>query len=213
MATVGEILKQAREAKQFSLEDASRYARIHTRFLLALELGDYQLFSSPVHLQGFLKNYARFLGLPADKVLAFYRREHVFKDASIKKSSRKIFGLLGKWWPPTGKKLGFLIFALFCICFLVYLSFQYHRYAGVPNIQIKRPAMGEIVSTELLLIEGTVSKGVQLTLNDQKVPLDAWGNFSLTVNLLEGRNSFHLVARNNLFGKESSSDLLVFYKP
>ena len=74
--SVSSILRTARQNKGVSLADASRALKIHVRFLRALEEGNYSIFSSPVHLKGFLKNYSSFLSLPVDEILAFFRREY-----------------------------------------------------------------------------------------------------------------------------------------
>src|SRR3989339_2012106 len=74
--SVSSILRTARQNKGVSLADASRALKIHVRFLKALEEGNYSIFSSPVHLKGFLKNYSSFLSLPVDEILAFFRREY-----------------------------------------------------------------------------------------------------------------------------------------
>ncbi|MBN1200944.1 MAG: helix-turn-helix domain-containing protein [Anaerolineae bacterium] len=65
---LGQRLRQAREAKDMTLDDAERITRIRVRFLEALERGDHSIMSS-VQAQGFLRNYARCLGLDADLLL------------------------------------------------------------------------------------------------------------------------------------------------
>ncbi len=62
---LGERLREAREAKDLSLDETERATRIRARFLEALEQGDYSVMT-PVQAQGFLRNYARFLGLDLD---------------------------------------------------------------------------------------------------------------------------------------------------
>jgi cytoskeletal protein RodZ len=59
---LGQRLREAREARDLSLEEVERATRIRARFIEALEDGDYAIMSR-VQAQGFLRNYARFLGL------------------------------------------------------------------------------------------------------------------------------------------------------
>ena len=66
---LGQRLREAREAKELSLDETERATRIRARFLDALERGDYSMMT-PVQAQGFLRNYARFLGLDLDLLLA-----------------------------------------------------------------------------------------------------------------------------------------------
>src|SRR5690606_35054987 len=55
---LGQRLREAREAKELSLDETERATRIRARFLDALERGDYSMMT-PVQAQGFLRNYAR----------------------------------------------------------------------------------------------------------------------------------------------------------
>lgn len=65
---IGQRLREAREAKELTLEQAERATRIRARFLEALETGDYSSMS-PVQAQGFMRNYARFLQLDIELLM------------------------------------------------------------------------------------------------------------------------------------------------
>jgi len=76
MQTLGAWLRQAREARGATLKDAEEVTHIRVRFLDALEVGNLAAFpGSDVQIRGFLRIYARYLGLPADEVLARYNVE------------------------------------------------------------------------------------------------------------------------------------------
>lgn len=60
---LGEQLRQAREARGLSIEDAERATRIRARYLYALEDAELDVLPTPVQLRGFLRNYSQFLGL------------------------------------------------------------------------------------------------------------------------------------------------------
>jgi len=72
MDELGQILRQARENKGLSLEEAFEQTRINAAYLEALENGDYSVLPSPTHAKGFLRNYARFLGLDPKPLLDRY---------------------------------------------------------------------------------------------------------------------------------------------
>ena len=85
---LGQRLREAREAKELTLDETERATRIRARFLDALERGDYSAMT-PVQAQGFLRNYARFLGLDLDLLLSEMgaeddggRRRHRAEDTS-----------------------------------------------------------------------------------------------------------------------------------
>lgn len=69
---LGHILREARETKGFTLREVQDQTRISSRFLEALEIGDFDRLPTPTHVRGFLRNYARFLGLDPEPLLERY---------------------------------------------------------------------------------------------------------------------------------------------
>ena len=69
MDELGSILREAREAQQLSVEDAQRATRITPKYLTALEEGNYELLPTPLHVKGYLRNYARFLKIDPQPLL------------------------------------------------------------------------------------------------------------------------------------------------
>lgn len=74
MDEFGHILREARETKGLTLTEVQDHIRINVRFLDALERGDYEMLPTPVHVRGFLRNYARFLKLDPQPLVARYER-------------------------------------------------------------------------------------------------------------------------------------------
>jgi cytoskeleton protein RodZ len=72
MDELGHILREARENKGLTLAQVQAEIRINTKFLNALETGEYHRLPTPVHVRGFLRNYARFLGLDPQPLLDRY---------------------------------------------------------------------------------------------------------------------------------------------
>jgi len=70
---LGRLLRQSREAKELTLDEAERALRIRRRILESFEVGDFVLPEfAPIQLRGFVRNYARYLGLDEDRILTFY---------------------------------------------------------------------------------------------------------------------------------------------
>lgn len=72
---LGLWLRRTREARELTLEDAVQSLRIKRRYLQALEVGDYAALPGEIQTRGFLRNYARFLGLSSEEVVARYEAE------------------------------------------------------------------------------------------------------------------------------------------
>lgn len=69
---LGSILREAREAKGLTLSEAQDATRISLKYLEALENAQYDALPTRVHVRGYLRNYARYLGLDPDPLLERY---------------------------------------------------------------------------------------------------------------------------------------------
>ncbi len=72
--SIGQQLKKEREARFLTLEKASAATRIRTVFLQALEADDYSVMPSAAQGRGFLRNYAEYLELNIDEMIAEMQR-------------------------------------------------------------------------------------------------------------------------------------------
>ena len=76
MDKLGRRLREAREAKGSTLEEAEDATRIRAHFLESLEAGDFAAFpGGHVQVRGFLRIYARYLDLSTEDVLGRYSSE------------------------------------------------------------------------------------------------------------------------------------------
>ncbi len=72
MAGYGRLLREARQQRGFSLEEAEAATKIRLLYLTALEAEDTIALPEPVYARGFLRTYARFLNLDPERLLALY---------------------------------------------------------------------------------------------------------------------------------------------
>jgi len=72
MGELGERLRAAREARELTIDQVAEESRIQRVYLEALESESFGTFSSEVHARGFLRNYASYLGLEPEEILASY---------------------------------------------------------------------------------------------------------------------------------------------
>ena len=69
MATVSEQLRSAREAQKLDIYQVAEITKIKTDHIRALESGDFNVFSAPVYIRGFIRTYATMLKLNVPQVL------------------------------------------------------------------------------------------------------------------------------------------------
>jgi transcriptional regulator with XRE-family HTH domain len=72
MSEMGARLRAAREEKEMTIEQVAEATRIPLNYLEALESGSFDVFTSEVHMRGFMRNYASFLSLDPDEIAGLY---------------------------------------------------------------------------------------------------------------------------------------------
>lgn len=69
MESIGEFFKQVREAKGLTIDDVASKTRIRNDFVKALEEGNFAKLPDQVFARGFVRSYARSLGLDEDDAI------------------------------------------------------------------------------------------------------------------------------------------------
>jgi cytoskeletal protein RodZ len=72
MPGLGEEFRAAREARHLSLSDVSEQIHIRAVYLQSLEDEEWSAIAAPVYVRGFIRTYARFLGLPGEQAVAHF---------------------------------------------------------------------------------------------------------------------------------------------
>ena len=75
MSTVSEQLRQAREAKNLTAQQVVEITKIRTDHLQALEEGNFDVFSAPVYIRGFVRTYSTLLKLDVPQVMTALEAE------------------------------------------------------------------------------------------------------------------------------------------
>lgn len=70
MENLGEFLRQQREGKNISIEELATRTRIGVRFIKLIEENQFDQLPNPVSAKGFLRSYARCLGLEETPILS-----------------------------------------------------------------------------------------------------------------------------------------------
>jgi len=73
MTPIGEQLRAARERKGLTLDRVADETNIAKRYLGGLEAEDFSVFPGDPYVIGFLRNYAEYLGLTSDDLVATYK--------------------------------------------------------------------------------------------------------------------------------------------
>ena len=194
MLTVGQVLKEERERKFYTIEEIEKATKIRKELLEALEAGNYKKLPPQTFVQGFIKNYGKFLGLNTEKLLAIYRRE--FADAKnpprILESFRNPLDKKGFRITPS-KLLGTVVLTL-VIIFFTYLWFEYKFLTGAPFLEVVSPLDQQSVSVQSVSVSGRTDPEAKVFINDQEIQIDVTGKFSQDINLSTDTNKITITS-------------------
>jgi transcriptional regulator with XRE-family HTH domain len=82
LESIGEKLRQAREARKISIKDVVKETNISPVYLQALEEEKFDKFPSETYLVGFLRTYAEFLKLDVDAIVQAYKGYKIGESAT-----------------------------------------------------------------------------------------------------------------------------------
>ncbi len=90
MSGIGEYLKSERLKKGYSIEDIQEMTKIRTRYIQAIETGNYDILPGKFYARAFIKNYAEVLDLNTNDIISKLERELPLEiENGIPQSPRK----------------------------------------------------------------------------------------------------------------------------
>jgi len=198
MKKVGDILRKKRLETNLSIDDISKFTKIHSRYLKALEAGNYNEFADPVHIKGFLRNYSNFLKIDSKEVLALFRREYQSENLSVPTNSKyKKNGVFANLKITPKVAIAVVVIFVF-LGFGSYLFVQYQSYAGLPPLVIESPEDNTVTTVSEIWIRGKSNKNALVSINNKEVKLTETGSFRYPVTLSNGQNIFIVTATNKV---------------
>ena len=210
MIRAGQKLRDERQSRGFSLSEVSGATKIRVKFLEAIEKGEYEKLPSPSYAYGFVRNYAKFLDLADEEILALFRRE--FDGKKVYKVLPE--GLTGQKEMPLKRfkiRQAVILIALLFIFLLGFLVFQY-RYAFInPSITLTSPSEMSVLSSSTILVLGKTDPNSTITVNDEQVSVDSEGAFKKETTAFPGKTTITVKAVNR-FGKQTTIERHVVIK-
>lgn len=211
MRTAGQVLKEEREKKLFTLEEVEKATKIRKELLEALEKGLYSKLPPPTFVQGFIKNYGRFLSLNTEKLLAIFRRE--FSEGKYPPRILETFSNpldKNKFRMTPARLLGTLIMSLIAL-FFIYLWFEYRFLTGAPFLEVNQPPDQFNTNSPIVEIAGRTDPEAKVSINNQEIKLDPSGRFREEIELSENINTVEITASAKS-GKLSKVSRTVFLR-
>ncbi len=188
----GEVLRQARNLKNISLDEAASATSIRKEYLLALEMNDFAKLPAGIYSKNYLKTYAKLLGISKEEVerLSEELSSEIEEDEpfSTKVLKRRQFISFPKI------VRNFLISLAVLACFLYLLLYSINIVSS-PKLEVSEPADNLKISEQTLLVSGKTELGSELLINNELVLLDKDGSFSQEINLKKGLNTLKISSK------------------
>jgi hypothetical protein len=201
---VGERLRDAREIRGVDLFRVERDTKIRSKYLAALEDGDFMDLPGDVYARGFLRNYATYLGLDADEIEEEWRDE-------AGHAAPALAGIVGPQPMTIRRGIVFqrshVVIAMVIVIVLAvgsYFGYQLTRYLSYPTVAVESagpsPIYTKIGATDYTLT-GTATAGTTVLIawngqDPQIVTADDGGHWTYHAVLRAGSNQFDVTAKN-----------------
>lgn len=200
MRTVGQLLKEERLKKGFSLEQIETATKIRAKFLTALENDDYFKLPAVPYIQGFVKNYSDFLGLRSSTILALFRRQFIQKKSEQKNMDAPLTET--EWQLTPNKVIVFLVFILVGSLFFYFYS-QYRQLHTPPPLVVESPPDDLVTEKAEISVYGKTDKDATLTINNEPVLVKEDGKFFKDFPVTVGNNTLVIEATTRV-GKKTA---------
>jgi transcriptional regulator with XRE-family HTH domain len=185
-------LRQARQEKKISLNEAAERLNINIRYLTALEEERWQDLPAGLYGKNFLRRYGEFLGLKTNELINLYNQEE-------KKSLPKSSNLFNRKIPKTPLALPKIIknsaIAFLILLCLGYLGYYVNNITKPPELIIIQPPKNITTNENYIVVRGLTETETDITINGENILPTETGNFSKKINLKEGINTIVITAK------------------
>ena len=198
---LGEMLRSAREARGLDRARIERDTRIREKYLAAIERGAYDELPGEVYARGFLRTYARYLGLDPDTAIALYRietRGRRTRTAPVPRG-RPRAKPQPRAFVITPSAVAAALLTVLVGALIAYLGYQIVTFARMPDLRVTEPP-GDVIGLmePTLVIRGVTEPNASVSVSglarNPSVEADGEGEFAVTVELVPGTNVVTLTA-------------------
>ncbi|HSK93075.1 MAG TPA: helix-turn-helix domain-containing protein, partial [Candidatus Angelobacter sp.] len=196
---LGDVLREAREAKGVDLVRVERETKIRERYLSALERGEYRELPGSVYTKGFLRNYGAYLALDPEELIDLYRLETTAAPERPRAPTppRPLAGRRNRTFVVTPGAIVGAILTIGVGAVVAYLAFEIINFARIPDLRITDPP-GNVngYTADEITIRGVTAPNATVTVanlrENPQVTADAEGRFEVVVGLVPGSNVVRL---------------------
>ena len=170
MESLGERLKRGREEKNISLDDLVQATKINKGILIAIENDQSEFLPPMVFVRGFIRNYARYVGLDEKELLDLYN-----ESCASKKAQTTPEEVQGRKKIKFSTRYIFLILVFGLAILLAYQYFLRNYFEGKPSFEPQKKNSSEKTKTPLvnqtsISKDSVASSGAETSPLSEKTP-------------------------------------------
>jgi cytoskeleton protein RodZ len=187
--TIGELLREEREAHRLPLPELAKRTRIRLEYLQALENNQFELLPAATFVKGYIRSYAQLFGFDHRPLLAILRRD--YKESAKGKLIPREFikPLLRRHRYTSTVSLVMLVVIALFLTVVGYVGWQWRSLQQPPILEVSQPLDQAAVASQVV-VEGRTVPEALVTVNGQPVSLQPDGNFRAEIFLAnEGVNA------------------------
>jgi cytoskeletal protein RodZ len=209
---VGDQLRDAREARGLDVYRVERDTKIRSKYISALEAGDFAELPGDVYIRGFLRNYSSYLGLDPDQMEDEWRLETGEREAIPADQDAQAARFAGPRpvmirRPFRMERRHIAIVAVVVIVAMIgsYFGLQVGRFLEYPTLGVAVASGSSTITvppgTTSYILEGTATSGSHVMISwdgqdPSTIVVDDTGHWSWTATLHFGSNQFDIMAKN-----------------
>lgn len=196
MKTAGDLLQEKRLLKELTLEDVAQKTKIKVEYLAAIENSDFTALPSSTFAKGFLRNYASFLYLNPDTIVAMFRRDFTQNEKGEIIPRGLVAPVDAK---PKFFSVNSILVSIAVLVFLGFLLIQLLSWWSLPSLKLIQPESGDTYG-EKVTFKGTTSRDATVKVDNQQVIVDQNGQFTLDIIYPAGTHTV-IIETTNRQGK------------
>jgi len=197
----GGFFKKMRLDKGYSVEKVSEETKILASIIKDIENDAYENLPPPVYLRGIIKEYASFLKLDKEKILALYQKSNGRNLSSGKNDlppKNRFFINESKFFLFIKSFLPKLLKWIFWILVLLYFLYEASFFILPAKIILYSPVEDFTTNQPELEISGKVIRAKMFLIKDKEIYFEKNGEFNDKIMLVPGLNNIEFKAINVL---------------
>lgn len=197
MKTIGQLLKDARAKKRYSVARLERMTKIRKDYIRAIEGESWDELPDRPVVAGFVNSITQNLDIDQNKAAALFRRDYPPKQLRVNPKKDQVNKFV--WSPRLTFLLGIFVVIL---AILGYLAFQYLTFIRPPGLEVSTPFENQVVKESSIRVSGNTDPEASIVVNNQPVIVEEDGNFVTEIEIFEGTSEIVIMAKSRS-GKET----------